>query len=189
MEKINPKEIGTRIKEVRKMLKLTQVTAAKKSNISRSYYADIENGRYSPSTDTLMKISTALGVSTLYLLEGKKTPSDYDILDDGSVIEGVEFIKSFDNVFYESALSQSKKFLDNPSSYSPKEVFAISKLYNLIETLQKTSMDHLKNSEDTLDFVGILLQNLNYQVEKNPELSLKDFYNETISKTEYPRQD
>lgn len=61
--------IGERIRELRKQNKLTQVELAKKSNISRSYLADIEKNRYNASLETLKSIANSLGVSTSFLIE------------------------------------------------------------------------------------------------------------------------
>lgn len=61
--------IGQKIKSFRKEHKLTQVELAKKSNISRSYLADIENDRYNASLDTLKSIATALNVNISELIE------------------------------------------------------------------------------------------------------------------------
>ncbi len=55
--------IGEKIKNFRKNNKLTQIELAKKSNISRSYLADIENDRYNPSLDTLKAIANSLNVN------------------------------------------------------------------------------------------------------------------------------
>lgn len=55
--------IGEKIKNLRNLNKLTQVELAKKSNISRSYLADIEKDRYNASLDTLKSIANALDVS------------------------------------------------------------------------------------------------------------------------------
>ena len=55
--------IGLKIKELRKLNKLTQVDLAKKANISRSYLADVERDRYNPSIDTLTNIAKSLNVS------------------------------------------------------------------------------------------------------------------------------
>lgn len=52
--------LGQRLKSIRKDLKLTQEELAKKANISRTYYADVERGRYNPSLETLKDIATAL---------------------------------------------------------------------------------------------------------------------------------
>ena len=64
--------IGEKIKGYRKEQKLTQVELAKKSNISRSYLADIENDRYNASVETLKAISSALNVNLSSLIEDIK---------------------------------------------------------------------------------------------------------------------
>ena len=69
---MNNKENGMKIKEIRKQKKLTQIEVAKKASISRSYYADVENGRYSPSLETLVSISRALEVPVSYLITDEK---------------------------------------------------------------------------------------------------------------------
>jgi transcriptional regulator with XRE-family HTH domain len=65
--------IGDNIKEFRKLEKLTQVELAKKSNISRSYLADIEKDRYNASVDTLKSIAKALNVSLNMILNDAKS--------------------------------------------------------------------------------------------------------------------
>ncbi|WP_373370366.1 helix-turn-helix domain-containing protein [Alkalicoccobacillus plakortidis] len=59
------------MKEKRKELKLTQVEFAKKAKVSSNYYSSIEKGTNSPSLDVLIRISTALDVSLLYLLNDR----------------------------------------------------------------------------------------------------------------------
>lgn len=179
--------LGKNIKSVRLSKKLNQSEFSKLIGISRSYLSDLENDRKSPSIETISKISEKLDVSTLYLLTGKKTISDYESMDDGSVIPGHEWIKSLGNEFYDSALVYSDEFLKNSTSFGESEIFAISKLYNLIFTFQGIELDYPENYKETIDFVGVLLQNLNYQIEKNPDISLQDFYTNTINKTEYPK--
>lgn len=61
--------IGANIKRYRKLRGFTQQELADKSNISRSYLADIENGRYNPSIETLGDIATALGTDVNALID------------------------------------------------------------------------------------------------------------------------
>lgn len=61
--------IGQKIKSFRKENNLTQKELAKKSNISRSYLADIENDRYNASLDTLKSIANSLEVNISDLIE------------------------------------------------------------------------------------------------------------------------
>lgn len=64
--------IGKKIKDLRKLNNLTQVELAKKSNISRSYLADIEKDRYNASLDTLKAISASLNVSLSEIVDSEK---------------------------------------------------------------------------------------------------------------------
>ncbi|MEW8997925.1 MAG: helix-turn-helix domain-containing protein [Thermoanaerobacter sp.] len=54
--------IGDKIKKYRVLQKMTQKELAKKANISRSYLADVENGRYNPSIEVLTAIANALNI-------------------------------------------------------------------------------------------------------------------------------
>lgn len=71
--------IGQKIKSFRKENNLTQKELAKKSNISRSYLADIENDRYNASLDTLKSIANALEVNISDLIEDLSKTNDNKI--------------------------------------------------------------------------------------------------------------
>ena len=62
--------IGENIRDVRKSRGLTQAELAEASGLSRSYLADAEQGRYSPSVKTLQVIASALGVPVSALIVG-----------------------------------------------------------------------------------------------------------------------
>lgn len=66
--------IGNKIKDLRKLNKLTQVELAKKANISRSYLADIEKDRYNASVDTLKALANGLNVKLSDILD--EVPSE-----------------------------------------------------------------------------------------------------------------
>ncbi|WP_438347304.1 helix-turn-helix domain-containing protein [Paenibacillus sp. FA6] len=61
--------IGDRIKEQRKLKKLTQAELAEQANLSRSYLADIERNRYNPSVETLKSIANGLHINLSLLIE------------------------------------------------------------------------------------------------------------------------
>lgn len=72
--------IGEKIKFFRKQAKLTQEGLAVKSNLSRSYIADLERNRYNPSVETLRTLAEALNISTNDLMtEEQETDNDPDI--------------------------------------------------------------------------------------------------------------
>ncbi|GED14036.1 helix-turn-helix domain-containing protein [Aneurinibacillus migulanus] len=81
--------VGENIKKFRKREKMTQNELAKKSKISRSYLADVENGRYNPSIDTLKSIASALnvGISELMGEDNSKHSKDENLDDDYRKIE------------------------------------------------------------------------------------------------------
>lgn len=66
--------IGKNIKKFRNQSRMTQLQLAEKANISRSYLADVENGRYNVSLDVLKRIAGALNVSTARLLGEEQDP-------------------------------------------------------------------------------------------------------------------
>lgn len=61
------KLIGQTIKNKRIQMKLTQLELAENTKLSRNYISDVENGRYMPSVDTLIKIVTFLGIDLNFL--------------------------------------------------------------------------------------------------------------------------
>ena len=65
--------IGNKIKDLRKLNKMTQMELAAKANISRSYLADIERNRYNASLETLKAIATALNVNLNEFFDTKET--------------------------------------------------------------------------------------------------------------------
>lgn len=62
------KEIGNRIKEIRKSKHLSQNDMAELIQVSPSYFSDIENGKANISLDIFMRITEALQVSADWLL-------------------------------------------------------------------------------------------------------------------------
>jgi len=60
--------IGEAIKKQRIKKEKTQLEVAKSTGISRSYLSDIENGRYTPSINTLVKLATYLNMDLNFLL-------------------------------------------------------------------------------------------------------------------------
>ncbi|WP_211746396.1 helix-turn-helix transcriptional regulator [Paenibacillus sp. Marseille-Q4541] len=63
--------IGANIKEWRKIRGLTQLQLAEKTNLSRSYVADLERNRYNPSVETLEAFAKVLNIKISDLIESK----------------------------------------------------------------------------------------------------------------------
>lgn len=96
-------KIGTNIKSIRKLKKLTQIELAKKANISRSYLADVEGNRYNPSIETLISISNALNIPISDLFEDheKKSFSIKEIAVDEKRKNAIYKIKFFNGFQYD----------------------------------------------------------------------------------------
>jgi len=70
--KINPDEVGKRIRRIRKASSQTQVQFAKEIGVKKqNYVSRYERGRI-PSPDILAKISDAGSVSIDWILRGKE---------------------------------------------------------------------------------------------------------------------
>lgn len=69
MRDIN-KEIGNRIREMRRTRGLTQETLATRSGVHRSHMGQIERGEYNVTVKTLWKIGAALGAPVPELVRG-----------------------------------------------------------------------------------------------------------------------
>lgn len=76
------KEIGIRIVERRKELKLTQEQVAERMNVSIQMISNIERGNKAIKIDNLLKLCNILKTSTDYILTGKRTDNDFDTLTD-----------------------------------------------------------------------------------------------------------
>lgn len=72
---VDKKTLGKIIKDNRKELRKTQFQLVKETYLSRSYISDIENGRYYPSAETLVKIAVLLSMD-LNLIKKKEIQGD-----------------------------------------------------------------------------------------------------------------
>lgn len=82
---MNLNEIGSRIKAERKSRSLSQERLAEMINVSPHYIYEIERGLKAMSLETLINLSTALNISTDYILFGNKQdnlPSLSELLND-----------------------------------------------------------------------------------------------------------
>lgn len=74
------KAIGNRISARRKQLNYTQEQIAEKMDVSIQMVSNLERGNKAIKIDNLIKISEILNVSTDYILTGKHTNKDTDII-------------------------------------------------------------------------------------------------------------
>ena len=65
--------IGLRIMQRRKELRLSQEKLAEKLGISKNHLSNIERGKYMPTTECILKISSILGNTPDYYLVGTPT--------------------------------------------------------------------------------------------------------------------
>lgn len=73
-------EIGLRIAQRRKELNLTQERVADLMDVSVQMVSNLERGVKAIKIDNLIKISEILGISTDYILTGKHTFNDHNIM-------------------------------------------------------------------------------------------------------------
>ena len=71
--------VGSRMKEKRIELGMTQKTVAEKANISDRYYGQIERGECSPSLEVTDKIAKALETSFNWLINDRAEVMDYRV--------------------------------------------------------------------------------------------------------------
>ena len=75
------KNVGKRINENRKLLRLSREKFSEMIDISPQFLAEIETGKKGMSTVTLLKICRGLGVSSDYILTGNPDCSEKVVLD------------------------------------------------------------------------------------------------------------
>ena len=84
---INQKEIGQRIRILRKEKRLSQLELSNKLNINMDHLSRIENGNKGMSLDLLTEFSKYFSVSTDYILFGNKQNNE-------EIRELISFIQS-----------------------------------------------------------------------------------------------
>ncbi len=94
---LDKKLIGSRIKEIRKYLRLTQKELAKTLDISNGYISDIEKGKKNPGILVLKKLFERFNVNISYIFEGKgkffSTPEKEKTIEPGPGIKNIGDVK------------------------------------------------------------------------------------------------
>lgn len=67
------KQLGMRIKYLRKIKKLSQEDLALEAGINKNYLSDLERGERNPTLKILEKIAQALGINLQELFKGIET--------------------------------------------------------------------------------------------------------------------
>ncbi|MCC4604739.1 helix-turn-helix domain-containing protein [Xanthomonas campestris] len=71
MKKLGPKEqFGAAIRRIRESLEISQEELATRSSLHRTYVGSVERGERNVSLENIVRISSALGVTASFLLEG-----------------------------------------------------------------------------------------------------------------------
>ena len=108
------KDVGSRIREVRKSMHLSQDALAEMVKISPSHMSDVENGKTNISLDVFMRITEALQVSSDWILRTNvpsvahlQSGEIADILSDCSASETQALIKLLRSM--KSALREARE--------------------------------------------------------------------------------
>lgn len=80
------KEFGRRIRDIRKIKKITQDKLAEKADVSLSYIAMIEGGKRNPTLDSIVKIAHGLGVATHQLFVNLEP----ELMSNRTILEKIE---------------------------------------------------------------------------------------------------
>ena len=80
MTSVDLQEIGNRINQRRKELGFTQEKVADLMDVSIQMVSNLERGNKAIKIDNLIKISEILGISTDYILTGKHTLNDHNLM-------------------------------------------------------------------------------------------------------------
>lgn len=142
--------IGNKIKDLRKLNKMTQVELAAKANISRSYLADIERNRYNASLDTLKAIASALNVNLNEFFDSKET-ANYEntteyFLEQYLKTLGYEFIYDSEGYVILNYLSSQYEISESDITDIQKSVtsfikFKVSELIDKSKKISKTNIN------------------------------------------------
>jgi transcriptional regulator with XRE-family HTH domain len=66
---MSPRQLGMRLRRLRRARGLTQDALAKKARITRVYVNNLEAGKYDPTVGVVKRLARALGVPVTELLE------------------------------------------------------------------------------------------------------------------------
>lgn len=95
------KEMGMRIIQCRKTLKLTQEALAEKADLTTQAISLFESGKRAMRPDSLLKLATALNTSTDYLLTGTIVDKDKLIFSEKLNKLSPQQIKIIENIIDE----------------------------------------------------------------------------------------
>jgi transcriptional regulator with XRE-family HTH domain len=91
MRKVVAPELGSRIKQARKTLRIQQKEFASSLGISASYLSEVESGKIKPGFEFFVKITGQFNVNPMYLLHGEE-PVIIRPVDKLAALPGIEEI-------------------------------------------------------------------------------------------------
>lgn len=148
MEKYNT--LGSRIKELRQSLSLSQVELAQQLHCTQAALSQYESGSREPGLQELVKIATALQTSTDYLLGLTHIKSiDADIKKIGDYLGlSEESIKILRDFYWEHKRKTTKDYLENEvkgySDYVPGDEAYEQDFSDMLQFRQQDLDDYLK---------------------------------------------
>ncbi|OUB07781.1 hypothetical protein BK708_37485 [Bacillus thuringiensis serovar yunnanensis] len=110
--------LGTRVKALRKEMKLTQQALGNKVGLKKAAISQIENGNNAPSNEVLNKMTDVFGVTADYLLgrsEYKNLTMDESSEIKKEMLEMADKIEKLDNSKQETILNMMKNILEQAS--------------------------------------------------------------------------
>jgi transcriptional regulator with XRE-family HTH domain len=127
------RQIGLRVKEIRREQKLSQGELADRAGINRTYLSMIENGRTSPTVKVIQGLADGLGVKIGQLISGEeKTHYTLDTPEEFEMYSGLrDFLESEDDqtlinpTLEEIEVLKSIRFASN---FNPPKKFYIEAL-------------------------------------------------------------
>ena len=155
------KIIGTRIKERRKALKMTQKELAEKIGCAEITVRQYENGRYSPKTDTRIAIAKALNVDydklfrpfgdeTEFLFEMANRYDEQEAIGKMLVETGVVTLTD-DKKHMRMYGENNSEYIDmNWSEYSNFKYHVVKQLKNACKNYVEISLIHDQNSDSAI---------------------------------------
>ncbi len=150
----NYKNIGKRIKEERKTLKLTQKDLAKRAGIDFRFLGNIERGVSKPSLDTIVKISRALDMPLDILVAEnityKNPPENSAITKE--IVRLFSMLTDFDALRVLQLVRYSIELFTGKKVNIPNEIQSHLKDERTVvknkKTIEKLNTNHKKKSEE-----------------------------------------
>jgi len=132
-KQINYADMGSRLKEIRRHLKVQQKDMAKTLEVQASYLCDIEAGKGNPGPDFFIKLSSQYNINLHYLLMGsgdmfiqtgpqKVKTEEFDITDGIDTIEKAAWLMEKSLYFKNMVLGACNKILYNDEEIIRKDI-------------------------------------------------------------------